>query len=211
MTDQKHHDNTEPQIYKNILLSFVCLFACFWIGTTVCVSKSMKQINVSSQERQINPSDYMTAVNDTFQIGRYVVGISLPERSKILIGKNEKYYEGLQAGAIRLDSTGFSNMIIITCNEYWGTSDFESNNGDDLIKVDTLPNTYAIRVLKTEDRYNVRAVSPNYGISFETDVDSLVCADSVIKIYETIRILPMRKYDNTKSDRPKGVINVRLE
>ncbi|MDO5394674.1 MAG: hypothetical protein Q4F07_01785 [Bacteroidales bacterium] len=166
-------------------------------------------------------------VEDTFQIGRHVVGISLPERSKIYIGKKPMSENGDRVGTIFLDTLILEKLkkkgsrYSIDSNLYIYISDISlasccglSSEPDDVIRVlksDTLQNTFVIRVLKTADRYNVRAASPNYGMSFEIDVDSLNSVDSMIKIYKTIRILPMRKYDNTKSDRPKGVINVRLE
>ena len=199
----------------------ICALGCLLFSSAKCPREDIGRIfkdpyhNVANNEpnnkKKFNEGGF---VEDTFKLGRHVVEISLPERSKILIGKNEKYYDGVQCGGILLDSTNFSNMIIISdasnasCSRLCSSIDKHTS---ELLKSDTLASNFVIDIFKTKNKYMAQAFSSRYGMLFETDVDSLAAADSVIKIYETIRILPMRKYDNTRSVRPKGVINVRLE
>ena len=157
------------------------------------------------------PDKNMTEVVDTLQIGRHVVEISLPTHSIIGIGKNPGQY-GARGGIIFLDSIpNPNNLIAITDISMASCCSIACpDNESDQIETQELPNTFIVNLFNTPEGYLIEAVSSKYSMSFTySRARTAADAKSIMPIFESIRILPMAEYDNTKSARRKMRIDVR--
>ena len=153
----------------------------------------------------------MTEVVDTLQIGRHVVEISLPTHSIIGIGKNPGQY-GARGGIIFLDSIpNPNNLIAITDISMASCCSIACpDNESDQIETQELPNTFIVNLFNTPEGYLIEAVSSKYSMSFTySRARTAADAKSIMPIFESIRILPMAEYDNTKSARRKMRMDVR--
>lgn len=149
----------------------------------------------------IKPTGYITAVTDTFQLGKSVVEISLPQNSIILIGKNGTP-NGHRCGSIFLDSLNTQNHISITDASYASTTSIDVME-DGLIYSCQLPNNFVIRLFRRSDSYEILAFSEKNRLLFSWDAPTVGIAKSIIPIFRSIHILPISIYNNTKSARKK--------
>lgn len=154
----------------------------------------------------------MTEVVDTLQIGRHVVEISLPTHSIIGIGKNPDENGG-RYGIIFLDSIPSRNNYIaindISMASCCGIG-YRPDNESHQIETQELPNTFTVNLFSTPEGYLIEAVSGKYSMSFTySRARTAADAKSIMPIFESIRILPMAEYDNTKSARRKMRMDVR--
>lgn len=172
---------------------FISLLLCI-VGTLNCMAAE--------------PGKKMTEVVDTFQLGRYVVELSLPKESVIGLAK-ESIGEGLRGGGIFLDSLRMEerSLIYITDVSKASCTDIGYSADDDepeLMERLELPNKFTVNLFHTPDGYLIEAVSVKYGMSFT--LQKATTADDaklMMPIFESIRILPLTEYDNSKSARRK--------
>ncbi len=158
------------------------------------------------------PDKNMTEVVDTLQIGRHVVEISLPTHSIIGIGKKPDENGG-RYGIIFLDSIPSRNNYIaindISMASCCGIG-YRPDNESHQIETQELPNTFTVNLFSTPEGYLIEAVSGKYSMSFTySPTRTAADAKSIMPIFESIRILPMGEYDNTKSARRKMRMDVR--
>lgn len=178
---------------------FISLLLCI-IGTLNCMAAE--------------PGKKMTEVVDTFQLGRYVVEISLPKESIIGLAK-ESIGEGLRGGGIFLDSLRKDERSLIYITDTSMASccsiGFIADDESELIETQELPNMFVVNLFNTPDGYLIEAVSTKYHLEF-TNRKATTAAEAklMMPIFKSIRILPLTEYDNNRSARRRMKMRQRL-
>lgn len=153
------------------------------------------------------PAKGMTSVTDTFQIGRYVVKVSLPKSSVIVIGKNPDR-NGLRCGMIFLDSLKVKDPVFIN-DASLASNTVVGVKIPGLMESIRLPNNFTVRLYKGQRNYTIQAFSDRYRMELCWDAPTVEAARSLIPVFKSICILDRTSYDNTKSARKKKWAQIR--